>query len=203
MYINFVTKDLRRLIRRCIGFLPSTCCRHTALSAFTRERCAPVTHEVAFAIGSHRAPLSAEELVNALHEAASAKNVDNSSPSRPRGPGRRDLRPAEKGQLRRVIKLYRQIQKAGRDAARDRPGDGGARQKNQVLHDAGRGGPAAGAAALGPTAARGRPAAGLTARAHRHAARDARQRRRSRRPSATRASGASRSASNARASRAV
>ena len=58
-------------------------------------------------------PLSAEELVNALHEAAASKNVENFVAV---AGVLEDLVDEtfvqqKKGQLRRVIKLYRQIQK--------------------------------------------------------------------------------------------
>ena len=58
-------------------------------------------------------PLSAEELVNALHEAASAKNVDNFVAVAGVLEDQVDetFVQQKKGQLRRVIKLYRQIQK--------------------------------------------------------------------------------------------
>ena len=59
-------------------------------------------------------PLSAEELVNALHEAAAAKNVDNFVAVAGVLEDQVDetFVQQKKGQLRRVIKLYRQIQKA-------------------------------------------------------------------------------------------
>ena len=58
-------------------------------------------------------PLSAEELVNALHEAAAAKNVDNFVAVAGVLEDQVDetFVQQKKGQLRRVIKLYRQIQK--------------------------------------------------------------------------------------------
>ena len=58
-------------------------------------------------------PLSAEELVNALHEAAAAKNVDNFVAIAGVLEDQVDetFVQQKKGQLRRVIKLYRQIQK--------------------------------------------------------------------------------------------
>ena len=58
-------------------------------------------------------PLSAEELVNALHEAASAKNVDNFVAVAGVLEDQVDetFVQQKKGQLRRVVKLYRQIQK--------------------------------------------------------------------------------------------
>jgi hypothetical protein len=58
-------------------------------------------------------PLSAEELVNALHEAAAGKNVDNFVAVAGVLEDQVDetFVQQKKGQLRRVIKLYRQIQK--------------------------------------------------------------------------------------------
>ena len=58
-------------------------------------------------------PLSAEELVNALHEAAAAKSVDNFVAVAGVLEDQVDetFVQQKKGQLRRVIKLYRQIQK--------------------------------------------------------------------------------------------
>ena len=86
-------------------------------------------------------PLSAEELVNALHEAASAKNVDNFVAVAGVLEDQVDetFVQQKKGQLRRVIKLYRQIQKeqdaSPRDGARGPRGPTrGSLQGSGTLH---------------------------------------------------------------------
>ena len=68
-------------------------------------------------------PLSAEELVNALHEAAAAKNVDNFVAVAGVLEDQVDetFVQQKKGQLRRVIKLYRQIQKEEPGSASSAP----------------------------------------------------------------------------------
>ena len=146
-------------------------------------------------------PLSAEELVNALHEAAAAKNVDNFVAVAGVLEDQVDetFVQQKKGQLRRVIKLYRQIQKehaTPREIARAMEALG--KKIKSFTTPARR--PAPAPPRSRPTAARGRSGEHYR-RADRHATRDLARRR----PLAAAERDAlrtSRSASNARASRA-